>query len=865
MKNQMQNPKIIYFTLVAMFIMFNHYLFAGPNEDLIKAVENGKTEYVAILIKNGATTNIENKYSIPLIEVAVQNDFWEIVKLLIETENTKNSDNIFEHVLLDAINSERKDVIESLLKRGVNLNYQNFDGSTPLILSSIKGNLEISTLLIKNGASINVINHHGRSALLESFEGKININLIKFLIENGADVNIGNTNHSSINNVLYSIYNYNQLDETVKIELVRLIIEKGFKLNEKDNKGRTVLMDGLSNDVSFEIIKLLIEKCDDINIQDNEGKNALMYSFSLLFEHKELNKESLKLIKMLIDRGADVNAKDFLGQNVLMRFFSETDSKFHENSYEIVKFLIDIGIDLKAKDRMNNSVLYYINSKRFDEITKKKIINILVENGAVSTLMDNLWEAVQAGDSLKFIEAIRNGAKIEDRQLEFIFWAQAAGRGYTNILKILIHEKLVTWIESPKILKYAAENGQLDVVKLLISIGNNQNTSINSYKCESLFIAFCKGGLIEYVQDLIDKGEDVNAKDCQDGTALMFAFEKGRLNIAKLLIEKGADINAKNHKNKTTLMFASGSGNLDVVRFLVEKGADINAKSNDNETAIMFASGSGNLDIVRLLVEKGADINVISQHNKTALLIAEENNYIKIVEYLKLIGAKTDIEFFNLVLCGDIEKIKSAIAGGANTNARNCYGSSALMCSILNWDINLAKLLIENRADINLKSENGENAFTLALSLGKLDIASYLLDNYKNSVERKLDCELAIQEAVWNNKMEVVKYLLDIGTNPYIERNGISLLFRSIVKGNVGIAKLLIEQGAFDKINDVKFKQKILFEAIGSDNIDLLKILIAKGADLNQVNENKEDPLKFAINHNLKKIVKFLKSKGIKE
>ena len=121
------------------------------------------------------------------------------------------------------------------------------------------------------------------------------------------------------------------------------------------------------------------------------------------------------------------------------------------------------------------------------------------------------------------------------------------------------------------------------------------------------------------VQALLAKGADVNDKDSNGETALMWASRFGHLGVVQVLLAKGADVNAKMGNGRTALMVASSNAfdwiyhlehldqRLDVVQALLAKGADVNAKDNDGATALMLASSSGLLDVVQALLAKGAD------------------------------------------------------------------------------------------------------------------------------------------------------------------------------------------------------------------------------------------------------------------
>ena len=52
-----------------------------------------------------------------------------------------------------------------------------------------------------------------------------------------------------------------------------------------------------------------------------------------------------------------------------------------------------------------------------------------------------------------------------------------------------------------------------------------------------------------------------------------------RKEITELLLSKGADVNIKDIQGKTALIFAATYGNKEIVELLLSNGADVNAKA----------------------------------------------------------------------------------------------------------------------------------------------------------------------------------------------------------------------------------------------------------------------------------------------
>ncbi len=68
---------------------------------------------------------------------------------------------------------------------------------------------------------------------------------------------------------------------------------------------------------------------------------------------------------------------------------------------------------------------------------------------------------------------------------------------------------------------------------------------------------------------------------------------KGHYNIAKLLIASGADVNQKNVNETTALIYAATFGQKEIIKLLIENEADISARDNRGFTAEMHAKNHG--------------------------------------------------------------------------------------------------------------------------------------------------------------------------------------------------------------------------------------------------------------------------------
>ena len=87
-------------------------------------------------------------------------------------------------------------------------------------------------------------------------------------------------------------------------------------------------------------------------------------------------------------------------------------------------------------------------------------------------------------------------------------------------------------------------------------------------------------GDTEELTILLDKKDiDINFKDEEDITALMFAIKRGHTEIAKILIEKGANLDIPNEAGETALMIAKKENKPSIVNFIMNEKKKTSKKS----------------------------------------------------------------------------------------------------------------------------------------------------------------------------------------------------------------------------------------------------------------------------------------------
>ncbi len=148
-----------------------------------------------------------------------------------------------------------------------------------------------------------------------------------------------------------------------------------------------------------------------------------------------------------------------------------------------------------------------------------------------------------------------------------------------------------------------------------------------------LFYA-AESGDITIIKDLVSLGTDVNSQDKAGWSPLHFAAEKNYIDIVRFLLKNRAETSIKDNVGITPLHIASWEGNENVVKILISNNANINAKTSDGWIPLHFASESGQSEIVRLLIVNGANINAKGEEGLTPLDLARESGNNEIAEIM---------------------------------------------------------------------------------------------------------------------------------------------------------------------------------------------------------------------------------------
>jgi len=390
----------------------------------------------------------------------------------------------------------------------------------------------------------------------------------------------------------------------------------------------------------------------------------------------------------------------------------------------------------------------------------------------------------------------------------------------------------------------------------------------------------------EEALELIRLGADVNSRQGDGSTALLWAVYNVDTELVNELLEREADPNLLNSYGASPLAEAVNAGNVELVDMLLHAGANPEAANTDGQTALMLAARTGVVEIAELLLNFGADVNVAEQwRGQTALMWAAASDHPEMTRLLLAHGADVSVrarafDWGSQITSEPRAQYRptgglTALLYGARTGCTGCVEAileagadidkptpdavTPLMIAIDNMRYDTAKLLLEKGANPHLWDWWGRTALYIAIDMNSFQGMSQSRRTAQDGNDFSVTTPL-----------EIARMLLDAGVNPDSQLNfhrpgrggnsgrfvddhlttGATPLLRAANSHDVDAISLLLEYGAQVDLPNVMGVTPFM-AAAGFGNrrgqlrgtyeegredlvIPALEILLAAGANINR-------------------------------
>lgn len=258
--------------------------------------------------------------------------------------------------------------------------------------------------------------------------------------------------------------------------------------------------------------------------------------------------------------------------------------------------------------------------------------------------------------------------------------------------------------------------------------------------------------------------------------------------------------------------------------------------ANSYDKALIEAAEMGDLNKVKSLVAKGANVNARDEYGFTVLMNAVSISN-KAIRYLESKGIKPYKDIY-------YDMWKYDMTDGTR---EYCIKDFLVPYADISHfgHLEVVKYLISKGADIHAKVDNkinsfhdGEATLMLAASSGQLEIVKYLVSKGANVNNQNKFQWTALKSAAETGQLEVVKYLISKGAKVTIEGEKSTALLSAVRSRNVELVKYLIAQGAdVNAYVDIPFGKSAL---IFANKLEIIKALISAGARVNDADSGGE-------------------------
>ncbi len=417
-------------------------------------------------------------------------------------------------------------------------------------------------------------------------------------------------------------------------------------------------------------------------------------------------------VRTLLQRGVDVNATTADGTTAL-------HWAAHLDDAETADTLLAAGADAAAANRYGVRPLSLACTNGSVRIIASLLAAGADPDGALPGGETALMTAARTGRAgaveLLLAHGADVGAREHTRSQTALMWAAAHGHG--GVVSALLAAGADIQARSSGPASAAGGSG-------------SQAAVFRDYSRRGRIDAFTpllfavRGGHIETVRTLLDRGANVNDTAPNGASALVVAAVNAHWELGALLLDAGADPNLAAqgwtalHQVVRTRTLNIGQfphpvptgrlSGLDFARRLIAAGADVDARvtrpiddgyrgprfSQIDATAYVLAGKGADHEMLRLLADAGADPTLTNDTGTTALMAAAGVGMFYVNEDS---GTNEDA----------LEAVKVALAHGADINAADEKGDTPLHGGAWRGSNAIVRLLVDRGARLDAVNRNG--------------------------------------------------------------------------------------------------------------------------------------------------------------
>jgi ankyrin repeat protein len=640
-------------------------------ETVYEAVDRQDINRLVELIEAGADVN-ESEEDTPLSKAAELGRA-DMVHELLKAGAEPNFGGIWVP-LCAAVRGKNPDAVKLLIDAKADVNAQEEEGSTALMLAAFMGNLEMVKMLVAAGADPKLPDEDGETAIVSARKWP---EIVQFLrpLSSPDDIEFIEKEKKPVS---VDAEEFFKVVVAADLSAVRDLLSRGAPVNAKNKNDETALHFAAESGKK-ELVEWLLSAGAAVNAKNHCQRTPLALA---------ANRGHVAIAELLIAAGADLESRDGEGATP---FLSSVGGRAENQN--MMRLLARAGAKLDVVDAYKRSALDLASrhlptdDDEFADDAKKAAGQALRETFIEIGLLHPQANPFTAAAGLGNLEAVEKfiaaGVPVDayDEQERTALYMAVSRRHPTLVDYLLkagadVHKPVghdddpgsrgggpifISWSNGLNPLMVSARDGTVEIAKKLLSAGADPNRGKESI---TPLMAACYCGHMEMAKLLVAHGADVAREGKtldrlrEKVTALSIAANGKFSDLAKWLMDNGAPVK---DRKQIMLVDAARHGQVLEIEQLLADGATVDQPDSlTKDWPLNVAAEGGHPETVARLLQSGAPVAAPRQMSPLLSVVgamearARSNQldadtterYLTVAKQLLAAGCKPDARFF---------------------------------------------------------------------------------------------------------------------------------------------------------------------------------------------------------------------------